>query len=569
MPVNLKLREHLETRRQELQSARSSWEPDWRDIARYMVPQRGEFFRTPGQSNRGSRKSQAIVDTIARFAIRILRAGLMGGLTSPARPWFRLTVADDTLNNSAAVRAWLDHVAERMLYVFAQSNLYTVLPLLYQELATFGTASAFVEEDYNDVIRVYLQTIGSYWIAVDDRRVVDTHIRKIMMSPRAAARKFGEENLPRSIKEKIGKKGADGTVAIWHAIEPNDEFDASRMDSAGKKWRSVYWAEQTEKPGDLIKVAGYGDWPLLTPRWEVLTDDAWGTGCGHDALPDVMSLQVLGKRRHNAVDKHVNPAMAFPVEIKNQAHGITPGFANYFAGDLSQKVGRPLYQTNPAVIAPLQALITDLRQIVDKTFYADLFLMLSQMEGVQPKNQLELLMRKEEKLLMLGPVLDALNGELLNPLIDRTYAIMVKHRLFAPPPRELHGFPVEVEVISMLAQAQKAVQVGAIERTMSFAGSLVGVFPQVKHKVDVFDTLDKYADAVGAPVGMVRSDEDAEKLAQAEAQQLQAAQAVQTGLALSQGAKNLSDASMEDDSVLSRMGGMMNQMRGVPAAEAA
>lgn len=541
MPENLKLREHLETRRKDLYDERVSWDPQYREIARYMTPARGEFFRTPGQGSRGTAKNQAIIDTFSRFAIRTLRAGLMGGLTSPARPWFRLTVSDQKLNDSTAVRAWLDHVAERILYVFSQSNLYTQLPLLYQELATFGTASAFVEEDYHDVIRLYLQTVGSYWIAVDDRRVVDTHIRKIGMSARAAIKRFGEANLPREIVQRKGKAGADGTVTIWHAIEPNAEFEPKRADAAGKRWRSVYWCQEANDR-QLVKVSGYDQWPLLTPRWEVLTDDAYGTGCGHDALPDVKSLQVLGKRRHNAVDKHVNPAMAFPVELKNQAHGITPGFANYFAGNLSEKVGRPIYQTNPSVITPLQALIQDLRDIINRTFYADLFLMISQMEGVQPKNQLELLMRKEEKLLMLGPVLDAMHGELLSPLIDRTYAIMLKHRLFAPPPKELHGYPVEVEMISMLAQAQKAVQVGSIERTVGFAGQLAGVFPQVKHKLDPFATLDKYADAVGTPVGILRSDDDAQQLAEAEAKQIQAAQAVQTGVALSQGAKNMAGA---------------------------
>ena len=63
------------------------------------------------------------------------------------------------------------------------------------------------------------------------------------------------------------------------------------------------------------------------------------------------SLQVLSKRRHYAVDKHVNPPMAFPAELKNQPSGTTPGFVNYFAGNLNEKIGRPMYQTNPSVIA--------------------------------------------------------------------------------------------------------------------------------------------------------------------------------------------------------------------------
>ncbi len=189
------------------------------------------------------------------------------------------------------------------------------------------------------------------------------------------------------------------------------------------------------------------------------------------------SLQVLGKRRHYAVDKHVNPPMAFPAELKNQPSGTTPGFVNYFAGNLNEKIGRPMYQTNPSVIGPLKDLIGDERDIVNRCYFADLFLMISQMDGIQPRNQLEIIARKEEKLMMLGPVLESLHGDLLKPLIDWAFEEMMRHRLFAPPPRELQGWPLEVELISMLAQAQSAARVQSIERSVGFVGSLVGAFP--------------------------------------------------------------------------------------------
>src|SRR6478736_3051466 len=134
-----RLLEHLNTRFGELKTIRYSWESGWRDIARYQIPQRGDFFRTPNQSNRGEKKDQAIIDRVAHFALRVLRAGLMGGLTPRTQPWFRLTVADQAVANSAAVKTWLDHAAERMLMVFNQSNLYQTLHLVYGETGGFGT----------------------------------------------------------------------------------------------------------------------------------------------------------------------------------------------------------------------------------------------------------------------------------------------------------------------------------------------------------------------------------------------------------------------------------------------
>jgi len=534
------LAEHLNTRFAELKRIRHSWEPGWRDIARYQIPQRGDFLRTAGQGDRGTKKNQAIVDMVAHFALRVLRAGLMGGLTPRTQPWFRLTVADQKVANSAAVKVWLDHAAERMLMVFNQSNLYQTLHLLYGEVAGFGTACALMRPDFDEVIRFYPQTVGTYWLANDHRMVTDTFIRRFALPARAVIREYGEDRVSPDVKALKGKAGADGNVMLLHCIEPNDEFEPDAFGTRGKRWRSVTWEEG--KDDRLLRVSGYERWPVLSPRWEVLGDDPYGTGCGHAADSDVKSLQILGKRRHNAVDKHVNPPMAFPAELRNQPSGTTPGFVNYFAGNLSEKIGRPMYQTNPSVIGPLKDLIGDERDIVNRCYFADLFLMISQMDGIQPRNQLEIIARKEEKLMMLGPVLESLHGDLLKPLIDWTFDEMMRHRLFEPPPRELEGWPLEVELISMLAQAQAAARVQSIERSVGFVGSLVGAFPQAGDKLDVYDAIDKHADAIGTPAGIIRSTDEAQKVAEARAKQVAMAQAMQAGSALAQGAKTLSQA---------------------------
>lgn len=555
------LLEHLNERVSALKGIRNSWEPEWRDIARYQIPQRGEFFRSPNQGTRGAKKNQAIIDMIAHFALRVLRAGLMGGLTPRTQPWFRLTVPDTRMANAPNVRAWLDAVAERMLMFFGQSNLYTCLHHLYGELGGFGTGCALMQADFDQVFRFYPQTIGTYWLANDSRMVTDTFIRRFALPVRNVIREYGEDNVSVDLKSKKGKAGADSNVMLLQCIEPNDEYEPDAFGSRGKRWRSVTWEEGREDKA--LRISGYTRWPVLAPRWEVLSDDPYGTGCGHAADSDVKSLQILGKRRHAAVDLHVKPPMAFPAELRNQPTGTTPGFMNYFAGNLNDKVGRPLYQTNPSAFAPLQALIEDERSIINRCYFADLFLMISQMDGIQPRNQLEILARKEEKLMMLGPVLESLHGDLLKPLIDWSFDELMRHRLLPPPPRELWGWPLEVELISMLAQAQNAARIQSIERSVGFIGGLAAVFPGAGDKLNVYEAIDKHSDAVGTPAGVIRSDEEAAKIAQARARQEALATAIQTGSALAQGAKVLSDAQVGDRNGLEALTGAP------PMAEAA
>ena len=72
--------------------------------------------------------------------------------------------------------------------------------------------------------------------------------------------------------------------------------------------------------------------------------------------------------------------------------------------------------------------------------------------------------RHEEKLLMIGPVLERLHHEMLSPLIELTFARMVSAGIVPPAPEELHGRQLNVEFVSVLAQAQRAVATNSIDR---------------------------------------------------------------------------------------------------------
>lgn len=72
---------------QVLKRQRTSWEPGWRDLSRYVNPGRGPFFTQPNQGDRGTQNNGAIRDPTALFALETLVAGLMSGVTLPARPW--------------------------------------------------------------------------------------------------------------------------------------------------------------------------------------------------------------------------------------------------------------------------------------------------------------------------------------------------------------------------------------------------------------------------------------------------------------------------------------------------
>ena len=122
MPLSV---QEAERRRQSILADRSSWIDPWKEIRDYMLPHHGRF--DGDNPNRGDKRDSLIIQNAAGFAIRTLSAGLLSGLTSPSRPWFRLGVGDPDLMKYQPVKMWLNDVTRLMLTIFSKSNTYRTL----------------------------------------------------------------------------------------------------------------------------------------------------------------------------------------------------------------------------------------------------------------------------------------------------------------------------------------------------------------------------------------------------------------------------------------------------------
>ena len=165
----------------------------------------------------------------------------------------------------------------------------------------------------------------------------------------------------------------------------------------------------------------------------------------------------------------------------------------------------------------------------------------------------EVVERHEEKMLQLGPVMERLTDELLDPLIDRTFSVLLRNGDLPPPPEELQGMELKVEYISILAQAQKLVGTSAVERLASFVGNLAGVRPEVLDKINFDEMVDQYGGMLGVPPQLIRPDEEVAKLRQARAQQAAQAQQAEAAAASVQGARVLSETDTSSDNALTRI----------------
>ncbi|CCM84562.1 putative tail protein [Klebsiella pneumoniae subsp. pneumoniae ST258-K26BO] len=362
---------------------------------------------------------------------------------------------------------------------------------------------------------------------------------------------FGLNNVSDSVKGMWDSGNYESWIEVIHAVYPNIDRDTAKLNSKNKPVKSVYY----EVGGDsdkLLRESGFDEFPIMAPRWEVNGEDVYGSSCpGMIALGQVKALQLEQKRKSQLIDKATNPPMVGPSSLRNQRVSLLPGDITYIDQVTGQDGFKPAYLVNPNT-ADLLADIQDTRQIINSAYFVDLFMMLQNINTRSMPVEAVIEM-KEEKLLMLGPVLERLNDECLNPLIDRTFSIMARKNLLPPPPDVLQGMPLRIEYISVMAQAQKSIGLSSLSSTVGFIGQLAQAKPEALDKLNVDQAIDAFAEMSGVSPTVIVPQEQVEQVREQRAQQQQQQQMVAMGMAAAQGAKTLSEAQTEDPSVLTAL----------------
>ena len=182
-------------------------------------------------TNRGQKRHQSIVDNAALFASRTLAAGMMSGMTSPARPWFKLGLADKDLAKKPDVQAWLYKAGEVMQAVFNHSNTYRALHMIYEELGLFGTAATVIVPNFDNVLHHYPMTIGEYALGIDFTGRPNAIAREYQMTVGQLIGQFGAKNCSSMVVNAYDRNNLDQMVPVIHLIEERVGRDTTKLDA--------------------------------------------------------------------------------------------------------------------------------------------------------------------------------------------------------------------------------------------------------------------------------------------------------------------------------------------------
>ena len=395
----------------------------------------------------------------------------------------------------------------------------------------------FVEEleEIQDRSRIHFNClhIAEYFIQENINGKVDTLYRKYKLTARQAIQEFGEENVGEKILESVKEK-PDKEFNFIHAVEPTEDYERAVGKSNTKL--PVHSCHVCTEDKMVVRTGGYNEFPYLVPRWSKATGEIFGRSPSYNALPDIKTLNKAVEIGLKAWAKAIDPPLLVQDDGVIGRVRMTPAGITVVRHDGAIK---PLQIGSNWQITDMKE--NQLRTSIRQAYYSDQLQLQDgpQMTATEVQVRYELMQR------LLGPTLGRFQSEFLNPLIERTFGIMLRAGALLPEPEVIQGQKIDVEYVGPLARSQRMEESVAIDRLYELAMNVVQVDPSIMDNINHDEAIRLRGDLLGVPKIILRARDEVEELreqrqqaqmAQQQAeQQQQAAQAALTqGQAMSE-----------------------------------
>ncbi len=520
----------------------------WLEAGRWALPHRIEWMlsQTPGMRN-----NQHIVDSTHVISLRSFVAGFLEGNTSATRPWFRIGVADEDIAAQTANKTWLQKFTRRTLQVLGSGNFYHAAGGFYYDFGVFDTGAHYIDE-LDTGLYFHTLTPGSYYVLNNGYNEAVVMVREFALSVKALVDTYGKKNkngtrdwssFSDRVKNMYEQSNYTQRIDVVHIIKENEDFDPTRPQvGLNKKWLQVtyevggqgggqYYQDGQEfgasgdDPADAskyLKVSASRRKPFIVGKSDSTMNFEYGEkGPTRDALGLIKSLNKKAIGKDQALEQMLRPALQGPANLKKSYITTAPNsYVPLDAASLSQKGLKPIFEVNPQIGSLIQD-VSDLRTQVEKLYYSDYLLYLSQNPKTRTATETNAIVQEQQ--LVIGPMLQSLNWTYNMPILDfvMDYVLFEDPHL-EPPPPALAGRFLRPEIISVFAQVQKAADLPAVERYMAMVEQ-VGQLPggmKIWDKANLDKLADIYEDRLYLPVGL----NNPQGMVDAMRQQAQAAQ---------------------------------------------
>lgn len=506
----------------------------WIDCGRWAAPHRTKWMTSMVD---GERNNAHIVDATHILALRSNVAGFLEGNTSASRPWVRFATSNEEINDRPDVHQWLARYSNRCMEVLGNSNFYNSAGQFYYDFSVFNTGAHYIQELKD---RRFYHTLipGSYYLINNGMNEAVVMVREMSLTVKAIVDHYGIkkpdgsytwENISWNVRKMYDQGNYTTQWTIVQVCLENTEFDPSKPQHGfNQKWLCVTYElggtggqnyqYSTEFSDLLADTKERQKWleayatmrkPFVAGKSDSGANFEYGEkGPTLDALGLIKSLNKKAIAKDQALEQMLRPPLQGPANLRKSY--ITTAANSYVPVDptsYSQGKGqalRSIFEINPAM-PQLVADVEDLRSQVNKLYYADYLLYLTQNPKTRTAEETRAVVQEQQ--LVIGPMLQSLNITYNVPIVENVGHYVLFDDPYMkqfPIPAALQGQFLRPEFISVFAQAQRAADMPAISQYMSMVEQVGQLNPTVWDKANLDKLCDLYEDRLFLPPGLNR-----------------------------------------------------------------
>ena len=459
-----------------LESLRAKRLAQQRELGRLILPSRGLFQGEDAESLRESN----LFNPAANRALRKAAAGMTQAITPAGNPWFKHAFLLRRDREATGGNEYVDTVDNMLRTVLSAGGFYRAIHSFNKELLGFGCALLGCEESPRTVARYFCQTCGTYCVALDEDGNLDAVARRLLMTPRELARRFGEDRLSDVSRQKLKKDSYD-PVAVRHVVQRRTARDPERADRSNMPWGS-WWYEEGGA-ADFLDVGGFRSMPFFFTVWEEARG-VYGTGPGDEALADQKGIEGWELRKAVGVEKMIDPVLVSQGPLK--AYVDTSPGAVIPSGGFGADSLKPLYEVNfgPAV-QHVQEEINQISLRLEDVMMANIFASMSLETRPAGMTMTEYMDRRRRSAELMGPTVSGYEPRILSPVLESTFGLLEEYGLLPGPPDGLSPFAsLNVSYQSPMAQMLEQSGAVAIQSLFELAAPMLRAVPDLADKID-------------------------------------------------------------------------------------
>lgn len=521
-PHNNELEAHFEARKNALASVRSQVESIMDEITELVCPHRPYMNSIQSYT---VLPNQDIYDQTGAQALKFLVSLVDSGTANPGMRWFSLKPKAFLGAAPSIITDYLYYVTSSILSVFddPEAGFYSSNPVIISDLAAYGTSCMSISYEPGEGFKFSPIHISEIYIAEGSGGKINTVLRKLAVTAIQCVERFGLDNVTEEIK-KAAQTDPDKNFNVWHYAAPNiDYITLKPAVYKNKPFKSCYLIESSDKNRKykLVEESYLSNFPYNVPRWFKRPGIPWGFGPVGIGLPNLRSIQNMEMDFQAAVQFVARPILLASDDGVLLPNVLEPG--SVIPGGKDSLTNNSRLEPLPMTAIPqyMGDYLKEKKEDIKTLLYSTGSIALATKQMTRE----EVLVRKEEQMLSIGPDLKLYMDEHLIPSINKVYSLLLENKLIQPPPdeiKEILAQGLKIEFNSPMLRYQRVSEVQTAQQILAMAVQIGQFDSSVMNVINARGLLNLVRDVMQAPSNIFNTEEQQramEQLAQSQHQQ--------------------------------------------------